>query len=87
MAARTAAKDPATADERKRRAGIEGTLSRAVRVKGLRRSRYVGHAKTHLQHLLTAAPTNLGRLADWLADKPVAQTRRSAIVRHMAAPA
>ena len=50
--------------ERKRRAGIEGTLSKAVRVNGLRRSRYIGAAKTHLQQVLTAADINLGRVAD-----------------------
>ncbi len=38
VAARTAAKDPAFIAERKRRAGIEGTLSKAVRTNGLRRS-------------------------------------------------
>ena len=36
----------------KARAGIEGTLSQAVRALGLRRCRYIGLAKTHLQHLL-----------------------------------
>ncbi len=43
--------------------------------------------KTHLQPPLTAAATNLGRLADWPADTAVAQTRRSAFVRLVAAPA
>lgn len=42
-----------------RRAGIEGTLSQGVRAHGLRRARYVGLAKTHLQHLMTAAAINL----------------------------
>jgi hypothetical protein len=32
---------------------------------GYRATRYVGRAKTHLQHLLTAAAINLIRLADW----------------------
>jgi len=31
-------------------AGVEGTISQAVRGFGLRRSRYVGQAKTHLKH-------------------------------------
>ena len=39
----------------KRRAGVEGTLSQGVRAFGLRRSRYWGLAKTHLQHIATAA--------------------------------
>ena len=72
---------------RRRRAGVEGTLSRGVRAMGLRRSRYVGLAKTHLQHLVTAAAINLMRLAAWLSDAPAAQTRRSAFTRLMSGPA
>ncbi|MBM3272571.1 IS1182 family transposase [Candidatus Kaiserbacteria bacterium] len=42
--------------------GIEGTLSQGIRVSDLRRSRYIGLAKTHLHHLLTAtALTCTGR--------------------------
>ena len=37
------------------RAGIEGTLSQGVRAFGLRRTRYWGVAKTHLQHVAIAA--------------------------------
>jgi hypothetical protein len=59
------------------RAGIEGTLSQGVRVGDLRRARYVGLAKTHLQHVLTAVGLNVLRLGAWLADTPRAQTRRS----------
>src|SRR3712207_9321385 len=46
-----------------RRAGIEGTLSQGVRAFGLRRSRYRGLARTHLQHVATAAALNLERLS------------------------
>ena len=49
------------------RAGIEGTLSQGIRVFGMRRTRYIGLAKTHLQHVLTAAAMNVVRLANWLA--------------------
>src|SRR4051794_24508265 len=42
-----------------RRAGIEGTISQGVRAFGLRRSRYRGLARTHLQHVATAAAINL----------------------------
>ena len=63
------------------RAGIEGTLSQAVRNSGLRRSRYIGLAKTHLQHLLTATATNLLRAAAWLMGRPFARTRRSAFAK------
>src|SRR4051794_27157355 len=37
------------------RAGIEGTISEGVRGLGLRRCRYVGLSKAHLQHVVTAA--------------------------------
>jgi IS5 family transposase len=47
------------------RAGIEATLSQNVRARGLRRSRYRGLARTHVQHVLTATACNLSRLADW----------------------
>lgn len=63
------------------RAGIEGTLSQAVRTAGLRRARYLGEAKLHLQHLLTATATNLLRVAAWFMGRPCAQTRRSAFSR------
>jgi transposase len=60
-----------------RRAGIEGTISQGVRAFGLRRSRYRGLAKTHLQHVATAAVINLGRLSDWFRATPRAATRTS----------
>lgn len=59
------------------RAGVEGTISQAVRVADLRRARYVGLAKTRLQHLLTATGLNVLRLGAWLDDRPRAGTRRS----------
>lgn len=60
-----------------RRAGVEGTISQGTRGFGLRRSRYIGLAKTHLQHICTAVAINLMRLADWFAETPRAQTRCS----------
>jgi len=59
------------------RAGVEGTISQAVRSFGLRRSRYVGQAKTHLQHVATAAAMNLVRMTEWLGGADLATTRRS----------
>jgi transposase len=61
----------------KKRAGIEGTISQGVRAFDLRRSRYIGLAKTHLQHIAIAAAMNLVRLANWLAGVPKAKTRVS----------
>ena len=60
------------------RAGIEATQSQAVRRCGLRQCRYLGHAKTHLQHVLTATALNLVRVAAWLEGTPRAITRRAA---------
>src|SRR4029077_19374770 len=59
------------------RAGIEGTHEQAIRRCGLRRCRYIGGAKAHLQHLLTAAAINLVRLSDWWAGTPLSRTRCS----------
>ena len=59
------------------RAGIEGTLSQAVRVFGLRRCRYRGLEKTELQHILTAVALNLVRLWNWLSEVPQVTKRVS----------
>ncbi len=59
------------------RAGVEGTHEQAVRRCGLRRCRYIGQVKAHLQHVLTAVAINLVRLGAWWAGTPVARTRRS----------
>ncbi len=63
--------------EYQNRAGIEGTLSQAVRRGTLRRSRYRGLQKTHLQEIATATGINLLRTINFLNDKPIAKTRVS----------
>ncbi len=60
------------------RAGIEGTIAQGVHRCGLRRARYIGLAKTELNHLLIGAALNFQRTAAWLAGTPRARTRRSA---------
>jgi transposase len=66
------------------RAGIEGTISQAVRRTGARTARYRGRAKTHLQHVFTAAALDLVRVAAWFrGDEPVT-TRHSAYATLMA---
>ena len=60
-----------------RRAGVEGTLSQGVRAFGLRRTRYWGLAKTHVQHVAIAAAINIDRLVAWLDERPRAMTRLS----------
>jgi transposase len=60
-----------------RRSGIEGTHAQAVRVMGLRRTRYRGLAKTALQHVFTAVALNLLRIFAFLEGKKTAKTRVS----------
>jgi transposase len=60
-----------------KRAGIEGTISQAVRAFGVRRARYRGAAKTHLQHVVTAAAINFVRVGAWLGGDRPAKTRLS----------
>jgi transposase len=45
------------------RAGCEATVSETVHAHGLRHCRYRGLAKTHVQHVLTAAGANIIRLS------------------------
>jgi transposase len=59
------------------RAGIESTHAQGIRRCGLRQARYVGLAKTHFQHLATAAALNFVRLGEWLTGTPLAKTRCS----------
>jgi transposase len=59
------------------RAGVESTHAQGIRRCGLRQARYVGLAKTHLQHLATAAALNFVRLGEWLTGTPRAKTRCS----------
>ena len=70
-------------EEYARRAGIEGTLSEGIRAHGLRRARYIGLAKTHLQHLMIATAINCKRIHNWLNGKPQAVTRISQFVKLM----
>lgn len=65
-------------EEYTRRAGIEGTNSQGIRSFGLRRARYIGLSKTHLQHILTAAAINVVRFSNWISGVPLAKTRISA---------
>jgi transposase len=80
-AARERTKEPEYKELYAIRAGIEATLSQAVRRSGLRRARYVGFFKTHLQNIVTATVVNLVRLLNWLADTPVGKAPRSAFAK------
>jgi len=60
------------------RAGCEATVSETVHAHGLRNCRYRGLAKTHVQHVLTAAGANIIRLSSWNgSDGPHSHTRRN----------
>jgi transposase len=64
-------------EQYKARAGIEGTISQAVRVTKLRNARYKGILKTRLQHYATASAINILRLGAWWLGRPREKTRRS----------
>jgi transposase len=74
-AARARMNDPEWKERYHMRAGIEGTLSQGVRAFGMRRSRYIGLAKTSLQQVCIAAAMNVARLVNWLNGVPRANTR------------
>ena len=74
-AARARMHDPAWKERYHLRAGIEGTLSQGVRALGMRRSRYIGLAKTGLQEACTGAAMNALRAVQWLAGVPRSSTR------------
>lgn len=63
------------------RSGVESLISQALRVCELRRARYLGQARTHLQHVLTAVGLNLLRLVTWLGTASSTATRISAFSR------
>jgi transposase len=83
-AARQRERTPAFTAQYALRAGVEGTLSQGTRAFGLRRARYIGQARIHLQHLLTAAAMNFVRVGLWLTGTPHARTRQSPFVALLA---
>jgi len=69
------------------RAGIEGTISQGIWAFELRRSRYIGLARTHLQNVLMATALNFVRVSLWFSETPRATTRQSAFQRLIATAA
>ncbi|WP_275902430.1 transposase [Streptomyces sp. S1D4-23] len=63
------------------RAGVEGTISQAVRRTHLRRTPYQGQHKTHLANVLSATALNLTRIDAWLNNTPLGTTRVSHLAR------
>jgi hypothetical protein len=77
-AARAAQTTQAWKDRYAIRAGVESTMHQAVTRTGVRRSRYIGLAKTHLSHVFTAAAINIVRLEAWWTDtRPLEKTTRT----------
>jgi len=57
--------DPDWQHRYNRRAGIEGTISQAVRGFDIRDCQYIRPEETRVQHVLTACAMNAARIADW----------------------
>ena len=73
-AARARMHDPVWKQRYQVRAGIEGTLSQGVRAFGMRRSRYIGLAKSGLQQVCIGAAMNVSRVVRWLEGRVRART-------------
>lgn len=75
--ARQAARERQQTDEFKAqyraRAGVEGVISQATVALNMRRTRYRGQDKTHLQKVATASAINLLRALNWLIGQPKAK--------------
>ena len=62
------------------RSGVESLISQGMRAFELRKARYIGCARTHLQHLLIATAINLVRVVAWVRE-PQRTPRVSAFTR------
>ncbi|WP_214323082.1 transposase [Nonomuraea sediminis] len=69
-AARVEQTTPAWRDRYAIRCGIEATIHQAVTVTGMRRARYRGIKKVHLEHIVSAVAVNLIRLDAWWNGQP-----------------
>jgi transposase len=76
QAARLRQETPAFKAQYALRSGVESSLSQGIRRFGLRQSRYIGLARTHLQQVLTAAAMNIVRVIAWLWNEPLGERRR-----------
>jgi transposase len=76
-AARARLEDKAGRKLYAQRQGVESAIAQAACALSLRRARYCGLAKTHLQNVATAAAIDIDRLGAWFAGRPLAPTRIS----------
>lgn len=84
VAARHRERTPAFKHEYRRRAGIEGTLSRSLRATRLRRTRYIGLDRVRLGHILTGLGVNALRLGEWFLGLERPKSRVTPFMRLMA---
>ncbi|MFD6432565.1 transposase [Streptomyces venezuelae] len=63
------------------RSGVEGTLNEFAHGQGMRRCRYRGQPKAHLQHVLTAIAVNIDRLSGLPLSEEAPTSRRPAAVQ------
>jgi transposase len=68
------------------RAGVESLMSQGMRAFELRKARYIGCARTHLQHILTAVAINIVRFIAWIREPRPTPPRSSAFARLAALP-
>jgi len=59
------------------RAGVESTISQGIRRFEMRRSRYIGLARTHLQQVMSAVAMNVVRVIAWLWNETVGDGKRA----------
>ncbi len=63
------------------RSGVESLISQGVRAFDLRKARYIGCARTHLQHILIAVAINIVRFIAWIREPHPTPPRSSAFAR------
>lgn len=63
------------------RSGVESLMSQGMRAFDLRKARYIGCARTHLQHILIAVAINLVRFLAWVREPQRTPPRVSAFTR------
>lgn len=63
------------------RSGVESLMSQEVRAFELRKARYIGCARTQLQHILIAVSINIVRLVAWVREPRRTPARVSAFAR------
>lgn len=81
QAARTAQETDAFRAEYALRSGVESLMSQGLRAFELRKARYIGGARTHLQHILVAVAINVVRSLAWVREPQRTPPRVSAFRR------